>query len=88
LSGKPAIKGTSISVEAVLEYLAHNPDFDALFVDYPRLTMNDVTACFAYAQRLVEAIPPPSSAATSPLRFLTDEDVSSPLRRIPRERPV
>ncbi|MGH2616432.1 MAG: DUF433 domain-containing protein [Thermomicrobiales bacterium] len=54
LSGKPVVRGTRIPVAVVLEYLAHNPDFDELFIDYPRLTMDDVRACFAYAQALVE----------------------------------
>ena len=61
LSGKPVIRGTRIPVEVILEYLAHNPDFDELFADYPRLTMDDVKAALAYAQHLVqvEATPAP-----------------------------
>ena len=43
----------------VIEYLAHNPNFNELFADYPRLTMDDVKACFAFAQALVESAPPP-----------------------------
>lgn len=58
LGGMPAIKGTRIPVAIVIEYLAHNPDFNELFADYPRLTMDDVKACFAFAQALVEAAPP------------------------------
>ncbi len=54
LVGKPVVKGTRIAVEVVLDYLAHNPDFDELFADYPRLTMDDVKACLAYAQMLVQ----------------------------------
>ena len=50
LVGKPVVRGTRIPVELVLEYLAHTPNFDELFADYPRLTMADVQACFAYAQ--------------------------------------
>lgn len=57
LSGKPVVKGTRISVELVLAYLANNPDFNELFADYPRLTMDDVKACFAFAQTLVESTP-------------------------------
>ncbi len=61
LSGKPVIRGTRIPVEVILEYLAHNPDFDELFADYPRLTIDDVKAALAYAQHLVqvEATPTP-----------------------------
>ncbi|MFN8589880.1 MAG: DUF433 domain-containing protein [Thermomicrobiales bacterium] len=50
LGGRPAVKGTLIPVVVVLDDLAHNPRFDELLADYPRLTMDDVKACFAYAE--------------------------------------
>jgi uncharacterized protein (DUF433 family) len=53
MTGKPVIKGTRIPVEVVLARLADNPDFDDLFVAYPRLTWEDVKACLAYAQQRV-----------------------------------
>lgn len=53
LVGKPVVRGTRISVEVVLEYLAHNPDLGELFADYPRLTIDDVKACLEYALTLV-----------------------------------
>ena len=65
LVGKPVVKGTRIPVEVVLEYLAHNPDFAELFADYPRLTMEDVQACLAYAQDLVRAAPAREEAAAA-----------------------
>ena len=52
--GKPVVKGTRIPVELVLAKLAHNPDLEELFADYPRLTIDDVKACLEYAQALVE----------------------------------
>ncbi len=55
LVGKPVIRETRISVEVVLDYLAHTPDFPELFADYPRLTIEDVQACLEYAQGLVTA---------------------------------
>lgn len=55
LTGKPVIKGTRIPVELVLEYLADDPNIDILFEAFPRLTLEDVKACLAYAQELVEA---------------------------------
>jgi uncharacterized protein (DUF433 family) len=63
LSGRPVVKGTRISVEVVLDYLANNTDFKELFADYPRLTMDDVKACFAFAQALVELTPREKIAA-------------------------
>jgi uncharacterized protein (DUF433 family) len=65
LGGKPVVKGTRIAVEVVLEYLAHNPDFAELFADYPRLTMDDVMACFAFAQARVAATSRPKETAVS-----------------------
>lgn len=54
LAGKPIVRGTRIPVELVLNHLAQNPDLTDLFAAYPRLTMDDVRACLAYAQALVE----------------------------------
>ncbi len=45
LVGKPVVRGTRIPVDLVLAYLARNPNFDQLFADYPRLTLDDVKAC-------------------------------------------
>jgi uncharacterized protein (DUF433 family) len=45
LVGKPVVKGTRIPVELVLAKLAANPDVRELFLDYPRLTLDDVRAC-------------------------------------------
>jgi uncharacterized protein (DUF433 family) len=55
--GKPVVKGTRIPVEIVLAKLAENPDFDDLFAAYPRLTLDDVRACLAYANALVRKHP-------------------------------
>lgn len=49
LAGKPTIRGTRIPVDLVLAKLAASPDLDELFADYPRLTIDDVKACLAYA---------------------------------------
>ena len=49
LGGQPIVKGTRIPVEIVLEQLSLNPDLNELFLDYPRLTREDVQACLAYA---------------------------------------
>ena len=54
LAGKPVVRGTRIPVALVLEYLANNPNFEDLFADYPRLTIDDVKACLDFAHMLVE----------------------------------
>ena len=52
LVGKPVVRGTRISVKAVLERLADNPNLDELFAAFPRLTPEDVRACLTYASAL------------------------------------
>ena len=52
--GKPVVKGTRIPVERVLQHLADNPDLNDLFEAFPHLTVDDVRACLAYAQDVVE----------------------------------
>lgn len=54
LVGKPVVRGTRIPVELVLAKLTRNPDVADLFLDYPRLTVDDVRACLDYARALVE----------------------------------
>ena len=51
--GKPVVKGTRIPMEIVLEELAHNPDLTDLFDAHPALTVEDVQACLAYSQHLM-----------------------------------
>ncbi len=53
LLGKPTVRGTRIPVDLVLEHLASNPDIQELFAAYPRLTVDDVKACLAYATTAV-----------------------------------
>jgi uncharacterized protein (DUF433 family) len=55
LVGKPVVRGTRIPVELVLGHLAANPDLADLFAAYPRLTIEDVQACLAYAETVVKA---------------------------------
>ena len=54
LVGKPVVRNTRIPVELVLRHLAENPDTTELLAAFPRLTIDDVKACLAYAQALVE----------------------------------
>ena len=54
MAGKPTVRGTRIPVDLVLKRLSQDLDMQALFESYPRLTPEDVKACIAYAQALVE----------------------------------
>ena len=53
LVGKPTVKGTRISVELVLHFLANDLNLDELFAAYPRLTVDDVKAVMAYARAVL-----------------------------------
>jgi uncharacterized protein (DUF433 family) len=48
--GKPVIKGTRIPVELILKRLSQDLDVQTLLESYPRLTLEDVKACLAYAE--------------------------------------
>jgi uncharacterized protein (DUF433 family) len=54
LVGKPIIKGTRISVEFVIDLLAHGWTTDQILQEYDHLTLEDVRACLAYAGELVK----------------------------------
>lgn len=49
LFGKPAIKGTRISVEQILDELAGGTSFAELLEEYPRLTPESIYAALAFA---------------------------------------
>jgi uncharacterized protein (DUF433 family) len=65
LGGKPTVRGTRISVEMVLANLRDNPNFDDLLRGYPRLTMEDIQACLAYATEKVTRTRRPKSTGVS-----------------------
>ena len=50
MAGKPVLKGTRIPVETVLAHLVATPDVEDLLQAYPRVTVDDINACFAYAE--------------------------------------
>jgi len=53
LVGKPIIKGTRISVELVIDLLAAGWTHEQILDSYPRLKVDDVRACLAYASELL-----------------------------------
>ena len=48
-SGKPAIRGTRMTVTDVLEYLAGGMSEEEILADFPDLTAEDIKACLAFA---------------------------------------
>jgi uncharacterized protein (DUF433 family) len=49
LVGKPAIKGTRLAVEFIVDLLAEGWSNDEIVENYPGLTEEDIHACLAYA---------------------------------------
>lgn len=53
--GKPVIKGTRLTVEFIIDLLAHGWSEAAILRNYPGITVEDIRACLAFAsQRLQE----------------------------------
>ena len=49
MGGKPVIRGTRVPVELVLRKLGAGMPVEAILVDHPRLTLEDVRAAQAFA---------------------------------------
>ena len=55
LTGKPVVRGTRISVELVIDFLAQGWTQDQILNNYPNLTVDDIRACLAYASEVLHA---------------------------------
>jgi uncharacterized protein (DUF433 family) len=53
MGGKPVIKGTRVTAEIVLEWLAAGWSEEEILRNYPRLTPEDLRAVFAFAREVV-----------------------------------
>ena len=49
MAGKPVIKGTRLTVEYVLNLLAHGATPEEILGEYDGLTQDDIRACFLFA---------------------------------------
>jgi len=52
--GKPVIRGTRIPVELILEKLGNGETTAELLQAYPRITVEDISACLFFAQHSVK----------------------------------
>ena len=52
-NGKPVIRGTRITAQTVLEFLAAGDSIEDILDEYPDLKREDVRACLEYASKLL-----------------------------------
>ena len=65
MAGKPVIKGTRLTVDYVLNLLAHGQTIDGILTEYDGLTRQDIQACLLFATKSLE------NTAFMPLRAET-----------------
>lgn len=53
--GKPVISGTRLTVEYILNLLAHGETAESIIEEYPGLTLEDIQACLLFASRSLES---------------------------------
>ncbi len=56
LLGKPVIKGTRLTVEYILNLMAHKATTEEILNEYEGLTQADIQACLLFATRSLENI--------------------------------
>ena len=54
MAGKPVIRGTRLTVEHVVNLLAHGAGFDEILDEYEGLTQEDIQACLLFASRTLQ----------------------------------
>jgi len=52
--GKPVIRGTRLTVQYILNLLAHGETVDEILQEYKGLTKEDILACLFYASETLE----------------------------------
>ncbi len=52
--GKPVIRGTRLTVEHILELLAHGTAMDEILEEYPGLVKDDIYACLLFASKTLQ----------------------------------
>jgi uncharacterized protein (DUF433 family) len=52
-NGRPVVRGTRITAQTVLEFLAAGDSVEDVLAEYPTLTRADVQACLNYAARVM-----------------------------------
>jgi uncharacterized protein (DUF433 family) len=54
MTGKPVIRGTRLTVEFILNLLAHGAKDSEILNEYKGLTIEDIQACILFATKFLE----------------------------------
>lgn len=54
MTGKPVIKGTRLTVEYIVDLLAHGANVDEILDEYEGLTRDDIQACLLFAAKSLQ----------------------------------
>ena len=54
MGGKPVIRGTRLTVEYILNLLAHGAKVEEILQEYKGLTEEDIRACILFATKALE----------------------------------
>jgi uncharacterized protein (DUF433 family) len=54
MTGKPVIRGTRLTVEYILNLLAHGQSAQEIIGEYEGLTLEDIQACILFASKTLE----------------------------------
>jgi uncharacterized protein (DUF433 family) len=55
MTGKPVLKGTRLTVEYILNLLAHGATMAEILQEYEGLTHEDIQACLLFAARVLDS---------------------------------
>ncbi len=54
MTGKPVIRGTRLTVDFILNLLAHGQTADEIRREYPDLVLEDIQACLLFATKTLK----------------------------------
>jgi uncharacterized protein (DUF433 family) len=54
MTGKPVVKGTRLTVEYIVNLLAHGADVEEILAEYQGLTRDDIQACLLFAAKSLQ----------------------------------
>ena len=82
MAGKPVIRGTRLTVEFILNLLAHSATAQEIIAEYQGLTVEDVLACILFASKSLENF---SSVDNQTLKVFSAKKVPHSPRFLPEK---